>query len=543
VVFISSAINRTLFVIDCTIRTHTAVKVFLLVACSQISLLFFRYDIGLGLFSAPAGDVNNYREIAIGLFEKNLKPAEFTHGPFYAALGIPFLALNNSLNPYPLIASALVTAAGTLFLYKIIRYSNLKPSLVLLAYLFVELTSPLTRFILEGANNVTSYSMLLVAITLLVFKHTSELDFVFFTLAICLSIGTRYVDAILLLPLLIPCLRYCLIEQSQKLRISIFFILATCSILILFWTHQVYLGSFLRTPYDSKVPNIARVYNSRSSESPRSQVLERDLTKIFQRFDQVVIDNSRYAAPEDRVDQFTIYQKMPYLILFPTGVYLLIKRRILAMRASLYIGLAALSWVSFYSTAWYFTAHDIFYGCQRYLMGWIMPLGMVSLYSLSAESARDYLISLLLPLTVLASRASIRVYDKFLRVSCVTRIDNSIHVSCQRMAEIASVSGPIPKSSGSVVLNEIMISSVDRRPFKRLSLQVNSSHDSYFPKKIITTTTYDGINDQLILPKLSRENHAWEFKLDRPVSNIAIKILVPDPSVQFRVRRVDTFSW
>ena len=193
---------------------------------------------------------------------------------------------------------------------------------------------------------------------------------------------------------------------------------------------------------------------------------------------------------------------------------------------------------------WTFTAHDIFYGCQRYLMGWVMPIGMLSFYSLSAQSARDLLPIVIFPIILLVSRTSVRAYDKLLRVSCNIQIDTAQLLSCQQLAESASISGPIPKSHGITVLGKVSIISEEGRGFKRVSVQVNSSHDSFFPKKILTSTSSDGVNFKTIFPKLSRENHTWEFKLDKEVENLKIIILEADPSGEpFRIKRVDTFSF
>ena len=129
-------------------------------------------------------------------------------------------------------------------------------------------------------------------------------------------------------------------------------------------------------------------------------------------------------------------------------------------------------WIIFYSTGWTFTAHDIFYECQRYLMGWILPIGILSLYSLSAESARDFLPVVILPIIFFASRVSVRAYDKLLKVPCNIQIENSQLISCQQLAESASTAGPLPKSYGLPILDNLNIFSTEGKNFKRIALQV-----------------------------------------------------------------------
>ena len=537
---LGSAVER----IDANLGTPTFKKIFIAVATFQLLLLFGKYGSSLGFDSIPIGDVSNYKQIALGLLNHDLKPSTFTHGPFYAALAVPFLLIFPASNPFPWIAAALFALSSTIFLKKVIQVLSIKPTLALLSFYVIALSSPISRFILEGANNITTYSLLVVSISLLIARTSSPFENVLLTSLISLSFGTRYVDVFLLFPILAPLIfRIFAPSRSTRLKavVTAIFLLTVTLVLSI---HHLYLGGVLKTPYDAKVPSTARIENLYASESPQSQLKSRDLSKVFQRFDQVVVDNRLYTQPLDRVDQYTVYQKMPYLLLSPVGLALLLKRRLLQVKHVYLILLSFILWIIFYATGWTFTAHDIFYGCQRYLMGWVMPIGMLSFYSLSAQSTRDLLPIVIFPIIFLASRASVRAYDKLLRVSCNIQIDTSQLLSCHQLAEAASISGPIPKGHGITVLGKVSILSNEGRGFKRVSVQVNSSHDSFFPKKILTSTTSDGINFNTIFPKLSRENHIWEFKLDKAVENLKITILEADPSGEpFRIKRVDTFSF
>ena len=530
--------------IDVIPGTLTFTKVFIVVATFQALLLYAKYGVRLGFDSIPVGDVSNYRQIALGLLNHDLKPSTFTHGPFYAALAIPFLFIFPTSNPFPWIASALFTLSSTIFLKKVIHLLSTPATFVLLSFFVVSLSSPLSRFILEGANNITTYSLILVSISMLITRDSSTNENILLASLVCLSFGTRYVDAFLLSPILLP-LIFRTFAPSRSMRsktivVVIFLLTVTLTLL----THNLYLGGALKTPYDAKIPSTARIENLYASESPQSQLTSRDLSKTFQRFDQVVVDNRLYTHPLDRVDQYTIYQHMPYLIFAPVGVLLLLRRRLLSKKHICLISAAMFLWVVFYSTAWYFTAHDIFYGCQRYLLGWVIPLGMVSIYSLSANSSRDYVPVIILPVIIFLCRSSLRAYDRLLRVSCNIQIDNLQLFSCRRLSESASVSGPLPKSLGPAVLGNLNILSKKGTSFRRVSLEVNSSYDSFFPKSILTSTVSDGFNHKTIFPKLSRENHIWEFKLEQAVDNLRITILEADPTGEpFRIKRVDTFSF
>ena len=538
------ALARAVKRIDTLFGTPTFTKVFTAVATFQLLLLFIKYGASLGFDSIPVGDVSNYREIALGLLNHDLKPSTFTHGPFYTVLAIPFLFVFPASNPFPCIAVALCALSTTIFLKKVIHLLSTRATFALLSFFVVGLSSPLSRFILEGANNITTYSLLLVSIGLLITRNSSTPENILLAFLMCLSFGTRYVDVFLLSPILAP-LIFRIFARSRSIKSkTIIAAILFLTVLLTLSIHHLYLGSSFKTPYDSKIPSTARIENLYASESPKSQLKSRDFSKVFQRFDQVVVDNSIYTHPLDRVDQYTIYQKMPYLLLAPAGLALLLKRRLITKGHVYLILLAFIMWIIFYSTGWAFTAHDIFYGCQRYMMGWIMPIGMMSLYSLSARSARDFLPVVILPVMFFASRVSVRAYDKLLKVPCDVQIDNSKSLSCQQLVESASISGPIPKGYGLSILDNANIFSMEGREFKRIALEVNSSHDSFFPKKILTTTTSDGVKYKTIFPKLSRENHVWELKLDQAVQNIRIVILEADPTgVPFRIKRVDTFSF
>ena len=530
--------------IDSIFGTPTYLKVFSAVATFQILLLLLKYGPSLGFDSIPVGDVSNYRQIALGILNHDLKPSTFTHGPFYAALAIPFLFIFPTSNPFPWIAAALFALASTIFLKKLIQLLSTRATFVLICFFGVTLSSPLSRFILEGSNNITTYSLVLVSVSLLITRNSSTPENILLALLVCLSFGTRYVDVFLLSPILLP-LTFRTFAPSRsaisKTSVAAMFFLTVTLILSM---HHFYLGGVLKTPYDGKIPATARIETLNASESPQSQLMSRDLSKVFQRFDQVVVDNHLYTSPLDQVDQYTIYQKMPYLLLAPVGLVLLIKRRLILKRHVCFILFAIIIWILFYATAWSFTAHDIFYGCQRYLMGWILPIGMLSLYSLSAESVRDFMPVVILPIIFFASRTSVRAYDKLLRVPCNIQIDTSQLLSCQQLAESASISGPIPKDNGLLILGKLNILSKEGKYFRRIFLQVNSSHDSFFPKKILTSTTTDGINYKAVYPRLSRENHIWEFKLDQAVDNLRIMLREADPTgVPFRIKRVDTFSF
>ena len=530
--------------IDAFFGAPTFAKVLIVVATLQIVLLFLKYGTSLGFDSIPVGDVSNYRQIALGLLNHDLQPSTFTHGPFYTALAIPFLFVFPTSNPFPWISAALFALSSAIFLTKAIKLLSTRPTFIFLSFLVITLSSPLSRFVLEGANNVTSYSLLLVSISLLISINSSPQELIFLAFLMFLSFGTRYVDVFLASPIIVPLMvRTFAPSRSKKLKavISGFIILAVSLTLL---THHLYLGSALKTPYDKKTPATARIENLHSSEAPHSQLKSRDFSKLFQRLDQVIVDNSLYTNPIDRIDQYTIYQKMPYLILAPVGTVLLLKRKYLSLKHLLLVLSAMFMWLLFYSTAWYFTAHDIFYGCQRYLMGWILPLGMVSIYSLSAHTKRDFFPVIILPAMFFLCRVSVRAYDRLLKVPCYIQNDNSELHLCRQLAETASISGPIPKVQGLPVLDNVNILSREGKTFKRISLQVNSSHDSFFPSKVLTSTTSDGVNYKAIFPRLSRENHIWEFKLDQAVDNLRITVLEADPNAApFVIKRVDTFSF
>ena len=360
--------------------------------------------------------------------------------------------------------------------------------------------------------------------------------------------GTRYIDIVLLAPLLLSVF---MADKDQRTnlvlfrKMAVFSIILIISSMLLLYAHHKHLGNALTTPYDSKVASISRLTDAAITESSRQQIFGRDFSKVFTRVDQVVCDSIPYTTPNDRQDQLTVIKQMPYLLLAPSGLILLVRRNLISNTSAIFLCLSLLLWVTFYSTAWFFTAHDIFYGCQRYLSGWLLPLGLVSFYAFTSKSKQDYVPSLAALLFVYSMRYVHKYVARVNRLECLIQVPSqNITLKSSDLNRMTSVSGPFPRHPGIPVKNTISIRScINDELFSRFEIAVESSNDAFFPQKISlhTGSHYGALGIPLTGARLSRENHIWEIKLPNKVRSLYLKI-EEDSEAAFRIHKLNAYK-
>ena len=497
---------------------------------SFIYLFLLIYRSRLDLMSLVTGDISQYILMANEISGSGLQSGSFTHGPLYPALGSLFIKAGITANPFPLISVGLVSSSISWLIQEVSQHKLARGSHLLAGIAIVILTDPATKFIIEGASNAITASAIFSLVALALSSKINVLRIVFCAALLGLCLGTRYVDVLLLFPLIICCLTR--IKGSLSGRINNRYqmnlalisgaAIITASLSSTLYIQHLVLGSWNTTPYDSKIPAISRIKESNETESPASQLSSRDFTKIIPRSYQVLIDQSTYIHEYERFEQKTLLERMPYLCLLPTGIYLLWKRRreLRFLLTSLF--LSFLIWICFYSTGWAFTSHDIYFGCLRYVAGWSLLMGMLGIYGFSFKKKWQIFPSVLTAALIAISGYAYKIWDKVTMVLTTFELDsNQAIYDSHRDYSNKSDRNQIRTPRGLQYSKSILINSMKPNSlFARVELEVPSSLDNYFPKSL-TLSSQRTIVKNLTL---SRENHTWVIKLEEPVKNLEILI-------------------
>ena len=492
-----------------------------------LSLLVYRSR--LDLISLATGDIHQYIVMANEISSTGLQASSFTHGPLYPAFGSLFIAAGIAANPFPLISIGLVSSSLSWLILEINQLNLARAGHLLAAVAIAILTDPATKFFIEGASNSTTAATIFCLTALALSSRLNTLKIVFSAALLGLCLGTRYIDVALLFPLLICCLvrmrSFLVSEGKRSNKIKFALIVATtliiASLLSTLHIQQSVLGSLGKTPYDNKVPAISRIKESSTTESPASQLSDRDFTKILPRSYQVLIDQSAYIHEYERFGQKTLLQKMPYILLLPTGISLLWSRhrKLRFLLAS--ITISFLIWMCFYSTGWAFTSHDIYYGCLRYVSGWSLLIGIISLYAFSFKKKWQLFPSVVTAGAIVATIYMYKLWDKATSSSTTFRLDSNQSVYNSHF-DYSSKSdrNQLGIPHGLDYTRKILVNSSNDNRFARVELETPSSLDNYFPESITLKSSGKKLTDA----SLSRENHTWVIKLREPVNNLQINI-------------------
>ena len=500
---------------------------------SFIYLFLLIYKSKLDMMSLATGDINQYILMANEIAGAGLKSGSFTHGPLYPALGSLFIKAGITANPFPLISVGLVSSSISWLIHETSKLKLARGTYLLAGIAIVILTDPATKFIIEGASNAITASAIFSLVALALSSQINALKIAFCAVLLGLCFGTRYVDVLLLSPLIICCLTRVKGSLSGRMnnRYQISLALMSGAAIIaasltstLYIQHSV-LGSWKTTPYDSKIPAIARIKESNATESPASQLSSRDFTKIIPRSYQVLIDQSPYIHEYERFEQQTLLERMPYLCLLPTGIYLLWKRRGELRSPLTSLSLSFLIWICFYSTGWAFTSHDIYFGCLRYVAGWSLLMGMIGLYGISLKKKWQIFPSILTAALITISGYAYKIWDKATESLATFELDSNQTVyDSHRDYSNKSDRNHLRTPQGLQYSKSILINSTKPKSrFIRVELETPSSLDNYFPKSVSLSSRRTNVSNV----SLSRENHTWVIKLQEPVDSLEILINNP----------------
>ena len=483
--------------------------------------------------SLATGDINQYILMANEISGSGLKSGSFTHGPLYPALGSLFIKAGITANPFPLISVGLVSSSISWLIKEISKLKLTRRSHLLAGIAIAILTDPATKFIIEGASNAITAAAIFSLVALALSSQINALGIVFSAALLGLCLGSRYVDALLLSPLIICCLTRIRAYLSGRINNRYQMIIAlisgaaiiAASLTSTFYIQHLALGAWNTTPYDSKIPAISRIKESNATESPASQLSSRDFTKIIPRSYQVLIDQSPYIHEYERFEQKTLLERMPYLCLLPTGIYLLWKRRGELHSLLTSLSLSFLIWICFYSTGWAFTSHDIYFGCLRYVAGWSLLMGMIGLYGFSLNKKWQIFPSILTAALIAISGYAYKIWDKATESLATFELDsNQTIYDSHRDYSNKSDRNHLKTPQGLQYSKSISINSIKpKRRFARVELETPSSLDNYFPNSVTLSSQRTKVRNV----SLSRENHTWVIKLQEPVDSLEISINNP----------------
>ncbi len=113
---------------------------------------------------------------------------------------------------------------------------------------------PSSRFVLEGANNITTYSLLLVSIGLLITRNSSTPENILLAFLMCLSFGTRYIDVFLLSPILAPLIFRIFARQRSMKPKTIVAAILFLTVLLTLLIHHFYLVVHSKLPMTPRLP-------------------------------------------------------------------------------------------------------------------------------------------------------------------------------------------------------------------------------------------------------------------------------------------------
>ncbi|RMD80548.1 MAG: hypothetical protein D6820_06555, partial [Lentisphaerae bacterium] len=299
-----------------------------------------------------------------------LDAASYRHGLGMAVLGCMFRIGGN---PFILWSFVFFGLISVLLWYSLRRRFSPLPALVLL--LLLHLTFPTAFVYTASLNNMTAYALLLWLIFMLFYGEERRLHgghWLVCGLLAGICFACRYLEPVLYAPFGLALL----IRESRKagwkaaMRGALY-TATTCLPWLAFtlYAHACYLGHWTRTPYDSKKPFTARVGDV--SEGPRHHFSSAHYPgDTLRNAYQTMVWAKPYAREKDIAGHKTLLQAMPYLLFSLIGLFGWMMRNRQRWRLLILPGLTALFNALFYWSFWAHTAHDLKFGCLRYLAGW-----------------------------------------------------------------------------------------------------------------------------------------------------------------------------
>ena len=324
------------------------------------------------------GDVEGYFTIF-----NALKDGSFSKHLFTYSIGLPLMGflgrgLKNPFIPFTFLAFMICSSQ----LYLILKFF-FRPVLSIFLLLIILATSPFVLFFLTSQTSIITATLILYLFSVLLRSQPLNIiDSIIIGFFLGLDFASRYIDPIFFVPLL-SYLLYRDLKINGRKTITHGLIIGGLSMLWVFITlyfHKNYFGSYFHTPYATHFPFVDRI--GMGNEDILNHMHTHYFYDTFRNLYQVFIDPTPYALPYDIDHRKSLFFHMPYLLFIFVGLFYWIKEKRPSKVGLICLALTFFSMLIFYGSFWAFTAHDIKFGCLRYLSGWYPIAGAISLYGL-----------------------------------------------------------------------------------------------------------------------------------------------------------------
>ena len=358
----------------------------------------------LGLDGA---DQFHIERIAKAIINRQSLKGIWSHGIGYPILVSPF-TLYEKINPLNAVNFFLFSisfvVAGNAILQIIKEKRKQIYFIIILSISFI--CSPDIYFWILGSSNALSATLLIVSFAWAVVSHPPKLMPIYIAFLSGLVFSSRYIDFFLLLPLIYAAYNnYYFVYRPKifNLLSSFLFIFGSFAFLTLL-LHYVFLGHIFSTPYDNKIPNIARLelpYQATLGEGIGGQFSYRYFEWILPNLYSTIIDPRPFASLDSIGWGKSALYFTPLYLLFPYSFAKIIfrfclsykllfnqKKYFVRFQITMFAFLISLVFYTiFYASSWPYTAHDLKFLCLRYFMGWFTIFLFFTIYGIFLENS------------------------------------------------------------------------------------------------------------------------------------------------------------
>jgi hypothetical protein len=323
----------------------------------------------------------------------SLSPENWKHGIGYPILIIPFIFFKHPLH----VAGFFLFTFTSSTIFKNIENAIRNKKLRILIFVFVTISlvfSPDMKYWVVGASN--SLSALLIILSFLWSISPIVPNFLPIILGILSGIvfSSRYIDYIFLLPLCFSAIKNYsnIYKKSFKKNLIFGFLISLIFILITLIIHKIFLGDYFLTPYSFKSSEVNRLSGDIYFDGilQQKQYFDWIIPNLYSTF----IDYSSFASKLTGKGAFTAVFICPILLITPYSIVNIlsfyIKKPNSEFKSKFKITtfctfLAFVMWTIFYASTWHFTAHDLWFYCLRYFMGWFTIIVFLTLWGLTLK--------------------------------------------------------------------------------------------------------------------------------------------------------------
>lgn len=324
------------------------------------------------------GDVEHYLNMYKNLRENTFSKNTYTYGIGFPLMG--FISWNQN-NPF-LLFSMLMFLISFYHLFSISNFLFSFNSAIIVSLINLA-TAPFLIYYITSQNVIITITLIIIIFSMIIRKKpltafsSLTLGFLF-----GLDFASRYIDPFLIAPGILYLAVFSYKEHPKHMirNFLLFIASSTPWFILTLYLHQKYFGAYLQTPYALHIPYVARI--TQNSEDIFTHLEFHFFNHIIRNFYQVLIDPNAYALPSDIADKKSLFMKMPYLVFIFSGIYYWVKQKQPKISGLLSLAVIFLFTSLFYVSFWAFTAHDLKFGCLRYLSGWYPILGILSLFGI-----------------------------------------------------------------------------------------------------------------------------------------------------------------